>query len=240
MDNRNLDKALEIISKLLMSEEIGRTGENVALYEEYNNNMEVYDIVGTFLKKMNLKIYEYNYTLFVCAGENNKVFGYTNEELKRAIGLRLNKELYLCYYIIYHIVAALMGDGSGIRLTEYVKAEEIIRLIDATIPAIINKEYGIVLDECEENSFKTVALMWDELPAVVGEAGADRASKASKTGYVKLVFNFLVSQGLFVANEDRYYPKDRFLAIAKNYYDEYRGRLYRIMSAKEEKADAAD
>ena len=90
MDNRNLDKAMEIVSKLLTGEEVGSTGGNVSLYEEYNSNMEVYDIVQMFLKKMNLKIYEYNYSLFVCAGDNNKVFGYSNEELKRIIGLRLN------------------------------------------------------------------------------------------------------------------------------------------------------
>ena len=237
MDNKNLDRGLEIISKLIVGEEIKRDGANANLYEEYNSNMEVYDIVFNFLKKMNLKVYEYNYTLFVCPGENNKVFGYSNEELKRIMGLRLNKELYLSYYIIYHIVTAFVSD-SGMMITEYIKSEDVIKLVDASIPRIINKEYGIVIDEMEESSLRTVATLWDELPMVSNDESESKASKGSKMGYVKLVFNFLISQGLFAQSEDRYYAKDRFFAIAKNYYDENRGRLYEIMTSADRKVDS--
>ena len=242
MENKNLDKGLEIISKLIIGEEIGRNTGNASLYEEYNSNMEVYEIVSGFLKKMNLKIYEYNYTLFVCAGESNKIFGYSNEELKKAMGLRLNRELYLSYYIIYHILIALVSE-SGMNVTEYVRSEDIIGLIDTSIPRIIHKEYGIVINDMEENSLKAVALLWDELPMVANDDGEIKASKGSKMGYVKLVFNFLISQGLFVANEDRYYAKDRFYAIARNYYDDNRGRLLEIMTSMntaKELRDATD
>lgn len=241
MQSRNLDKGLEIISKLITGEEIGKNGANVTLYEEYNSNMEVYDFVQAFLKKMNLKVYEYNYALFACAGENNKVFGYTNEELKRIIGLRLNKELYLCYYIIYNIITVFLSQSGDFVLSEYVRAQDIISAVDMTIPRIINKEYGIVISDCEENSLKTIAVLWDELPMVSQEdADGTRASRGSKTGYVKLVFNFLIGQGLFVQNDDRYYAKDRFIALAKNYYDEHRGRLHSILSRKEDDVNATD
>ena len=45
MENRNLDKALDIVSKLITGENVSERGENAALYQEYNNNAEVYDIV---------------------------------------------------------------------------------------------------------------------------------------------------------------------------------------------------
>lgn len=51
MEQRNLDKALDIVSKLLMGEEISEKGSNAALYQEYNNNGEVYDIVHMSLKR---------------------------------------------------------------------------------------------------------------------------------------------------------------------------------------------
>lgn len=69
-------------------------------------------------------------------------------------------------------------------------------------------------------SFKAVGLLWDELPAVshaVYDGEKTKASKASKSGYVKLTFNFMVSQKLFVENEERYYPTDRFKALCENY-----------------------
>ena len=72
----------------------------------------------------------------------------------------------------------------------------------------------LVLKEMEENSFKTLALLWEELPLVTGEEGTSiRASRNSKKGYSKLVFNFLVSQELLAEAEERYYPTARFLSL---------------------------
>ena len=103
MENRNLDKALDIVSRLITGENVSERGANAALYQEYSNNAEVYDIVHMSLKKLNLNIYEYNNGLFVSAGDNNRVFGYSNEELRTAMGLKVNRELYLAYFIIYNI-----------------------------------------------------------------------------------------------------------------------------------------
>ena len=56
------------------------------------------------LKKMNLDIYEYKNSLYVSAGQNNPVFGYTNEELRKELGVKLNRELYLAYFVIYNTI----------------------------------------------------------------------------------------------------------------------------------------
>ena len=61
-------------------------------------------------------------------------------------------------------------------------------------------------------------------------------SKASRAGYVKLVFNFMLAQRLFVENADRYYPTDRMKALSENYFEEYRGRLYQLLGGEEEDA----
>ena len=46
MENRNLEKALEIFSALIKGEEISRKNKDTAsLYDEYNYNAQVYDIV---------------------------------------------------------------------------------------------------------------------------------------------------------------------------------------------------
>ena len=96
MDSRNLDKAIEIYARLIQGETIAKASrENSALYEDYYGNAEVYEIVGNLLKKLNLSIYEYNEALYITPGEGNRVFGYTNDDMKRILGLRLNKELFL-------------------------------------------------------------------------------------------------------------------------------------------------
>lgn len=234
MEDRNLDRALDITSKLIMGEEISRDS-NIALYEEYNSNGQVYTYVHAVLKKMNLDIYEYNYGLYVSPGENNRIFGYSNEELRRELGLKVNKELFLCYYIIYNIIMEFYTDTTTYNYVEFVKIEDVIATVDGSVGSIVDLSKGIVADEVEENSFKQVALMWNDLQAVTVDDVSDvRAARNSKSGYVKIVFNFLESQRLFTQVEGRYYPTDRFKAIIENYFDNYKGRIYEILKGKEE------
>ena len=142
MEDRNLEKALEIVSVLISGEEIGRTArKNMSLYESYESSSEVYELVHKILKSFNISLYEYKENLYITAGEKNWVYGYSNEELKKALGIKLNKELYLCYFIIYNIIAKFYHDTSGGTLAEYIKIDETIRLIDDSLVGVVRKLY---------------------------------------------------------------------------------------------------
>ena len=238
MDTRNKLKALDIYSSLIMGEEISRQDrKNGHLYEEYYQNAEVYEIVAQMLNRLNLNIYEYNDCLFLTAGEGNKVFGYTNEELKRLIGIRYNRELYLCYYLIYMVLLSFYKDSVSYQFKEYVKIEDIAMETTKSLAAVLSNLAIYSFEDIEEKSFKSVALLWDELPMVTSDDKEGlRASRSSKAGITKLVFNFLVGQGLFIDMEERYYPTDRFKALVENYFEEYRGRIYELLEGG--KADA--
>ena len=223
MENRNLDKALDIVSRLIMGEQVSESGDNSQLYQEYNTNAEVYDIVHMSLKKFNLNIYEYNNGLYVSAGDNNRVFGYTNEELRNRLGLRVNRELYLVYFIIYNIITEFYTDSASTTYAEFVRVEDIVRNVDSSVASIVDKKLGIIIDDVEENSFKQIALSWDALPV--------RAAKNSKTGFVKIALNFCVSQELLTEVQNRFYPTDRFRALIENYFDEYKGRMAELMQS---------
>lgn len=235
MDNRNLEKALEIFSSLITGEEIGRKNKDTAsLYEEYSDNSQVYDMVTMMCKKMNLSLYEYKDTLYLSPGSGNRVFGYTNEELKKEIGIRVNRELYLCYFIMYGVITRFYTDTSSGTFTEYVRNEDIINAVDGMLSSVISKINLMSLDEVEENSFQAIAALWEELPLVISEENAKakalvKAARGTKAGFVKLVFNFMEKQKLLVENEGRYYPADRLKALTENYFEQYKGRLYEIV-----------
>lgn len=229
MEDRNLEKALELISALIRGE------EDPLLFEEYRSNSEVYRLTLQIAAKLGLSIYEYQNHLYMTSGERNRVFGFTNEELKKTIGVRLNRELYLCYYIIYTIVTQFYQDSSTGSFVEYVRIDDVIRAVDQGLEAVISRIEVLVLSEIEENSFRTLALMWEDLPMITSEETlVRRAARNSKIGYVKMVVNFMVGQRLLIEAEERYYPTERFRALIENYYTENQGRLYELLNGKDE------
>ncbi len=234
MEERSLDKALDIYSALITGQEVSRSNQDTRdMYEEYYSNSAVYDITNRLVKKLNLNIYEYNESIYVTAGEGNRVFGYTNEDMKRQLGLRLNKELYMVYFIMYNALLNFYQDSASYQVKEYVKQEEIMESVSSYLMAITKDLSVYSMDDLEADSFKTIALLWDELPAVTSDdKDKNRASRASRTGYVKLTFNFLIAQKLFVEVEDRYYPTDRFKALVENYFEEYKGRIYKALGGE--------
>ena len=242
MESRNIEKALEISAKLAAGETVSEQGTNAALYQEYSTNPEVYDMVLLSLKKMELSVYEYNNSLFAAPKTHGSLFGYSNEALRRELGLRTNGELYLAYFIIYNIIMEFYTDTISATYAEFVRVEDIVRKVDDTTAGIVDKKNGFVLSEIEENSFRSLALSWDSLPAATGELSELRAAKNSKSGFVKLVCNFLVSQQLLSDNQERYYPTDRFRAVVENYFDESRGRIMELLDQSGEERDehAAD
>lgn len=230
MENKNLLEALDIVSRLITGEEIGRDDKgSSSLYDAYTTNGEVYDITQSICKKLNLSLYEYEYSLYASPGENNRVFGYSNDELKKEIGVKLNRELFLCYFVIYHVITWFYNDTAGYTFNEYVKIEDLINAIDSSLDTVTRELAVFSMSEVEENSFKMTALVWEDLPAVTGEEMNIRATRGSKYGFVKMTLNFLLKQELMIENEGRYYPKKRFRALVKNYFEDYKGRLYEIM-----------
>ena len=88
---------MDIISALLINEEIHRDrGANRGLYEEYLSNAEVYDMMHLMAGKMNLCLYEYQGGIYVSAGEENRVYGYSNEELKRTCRFSCSTSFIAC------------------------------------------------------------------------------------------------------------------------------------------------
>ena len=239
MEYRNLEKAIDLYARLIMGEEVKRdSGPNRQLYEEYSQNAEVYEIVDLIMKRLNLSLYEYNNGLYITAGEGNRVFGYSNDELKRMLGLRYNRELYLCYFIIYQMLLVFYTDTGSYQFVKCTSLEEIVTKTTQALKKIIRQLDVLVQDEVEENSFKEIAMLWDELPVNVAQENQGyRAGRSSRVGMVKLMLNFMVSQELFLDAQERYYPTERMKALVQNYFEDNRGRLYEILKEEDDNAE---
>lgn len=237
MDNQNLDTAMTLFSYLIAGEDVG-TDHHRELYDAWQNNSEVCDILLSVLKSSNLKLYEYQEHLYVTAGEGNRIFGFTNEELKRVIGLRLNRELYLAYLIMYNVLMNFYEDSFEAKDVAYIRVEEIVSSTDSLMARILSPDQMYVMTDLQEDSFRILSAHWQDLPLVpAGEEMVSlKAARGSKTGFVRLVFNFMENQGLLYQTEGRYYITPRFKAMAENYFDENRSMLYQLLSGGAENA----
>ena len=100
----SLNIALEIINTLLQNKEIKKS-ENTELYQQYVGNDEVESLCDMISEKMGFNIYRLDNTLNLCVMLDNKVFGYSNEDLKKKIKiLNKNEDIYLMYFIILTII----------------------------------------------------------------------------------------------------------------------------------------
>ena len=105
--------------------------------------------------------------------------------------------------------------------------------MDVNLKEIMLNINMMSLEEIEQDSFKEIAVTWEDMPVAASEENSKRAGRSSKLGFVKLVFNFMVSQKLMIESEGRYYPKDRFTAIITEYFEQYKGRIYEILKGEQ-------
>ncbi|MCR4838466.1 MAG: DUF6063 family protein [Eubacterium sp.] len=236
MEEKTLSKAMDIFSMLMSGEEIAKNRPGTSeLYQIYYANAEVYELVTKLLARLNISVYEYNETLFVTAGEGNKVFGYTNDDLKRILGLRRNRELYLVYFIIYQALLFFYTDSAAYQVKEYVRMEELLEVISRAAEQIVAEKDTFNHTAEEQEGFRSVALLWHELPLMVNEdKDRNKASRGSRYGYVKLTMNFLQGEKLFLSVDDRFYPTDRFRAIVEGYFEDGKGRIYRLLGGTDD------
>ncbi len=234
---KSMEKALDIYSVLATGRSLSASDKETAeLYNAFYSDSEVYDITTGLLSRLNLKLYEYNESLFVTAGSGNKVFGYTNDDLKKILNLRLNKELFLVYFIMYVALLQFYKASDTYQIKEYIRTDELLEAVTQEMGRISGSTDVYSDDDLNDSSFKAVSLLWDSLPPMISEdKDRTKASRGSRVGYVKLTSNFLVSEGLFLQVDDRLYPTDRLHAIAENYFEDngsaIRDALTRIREA---------
>ena len=103
------------------------------------------------------------------------------------------------------------------------------------IPSILGD--AAVAEDHSENSFKSVAALWESLPPFLNEdRERNKASRGSRYGMTKLTFNFLIAEKLFVNVDDRFYPTDRMHALAENYFEENRSLIREYLEQEKDNA----
>ncbi len=210
--------ALEIINELLQNQEISKI-KNMALYNEYVNNTEIENITNKIAEKMGFEIYHMERTLNLCVMPENKVFGYTNEDLKNRIKqFNRNEDIYLMYFVIITLITCFYKESGFNTPRTYLRFDEFIETIH-------HKFENLILEELEESSkkmqynFVMIKKVWERL----ADAKEERVgvSKNDKISFVRLVLKFLQEEKLVFYDENtrNIYITTRFKSIVYFYFE---------------------
>lgn len=216
--DENLDVALEIINVLIQEKEISKD-KNYELYQKYVMSAEVGNIADKVAKKMGFEIYRMDNTLNLCVMLDNKVFGYTNEELKRKIKiLNKNEDIYLMYFIILTIITCFYKESGLSSPRSYLALSELLETIEIKFQSLIKQD---IEKESKEKGYNFIDIknVWERLQDAREDINA--GGKKDKISFVKLVINFLEEEKLINFDTERQIISltTRFKAIIYYYFN---------------------
>lgn len=223
-----LDMALDIVQALLENKEISKT-ENQLFYQNYVNNAEVGNLTDKIAEKMGFSIYRLDNKLNLCVMIDNKIFGYTNDELKKKVKmLNKNEDIYLMYFIILTIITCFYKESGLNSPRSYLGLDELIDTIKVKFESLVKEDIDQVSKEKQYN-FKDIKKVWERLPD--GREDTVSAAKNDKISFVKLVLNFLQEEKLIFFEEERQIISitTRFKAIVYFYFENSKENKNQLM-----------
>ena len=218
LNEGNIDIALEIIYTLLAGEEISRES-NQELYNQYRNNIEIESLSMKIAKKMGFEIYDMDKSLTLCVMPNNKIFGYTNEDLKNKLKqLNRNDDIYLMYFIILTLITCFYKESGFNSPRDYISLEELINTINIKFDNLVKEDIEKESKEHQYN-FIDIKRVWERLPDARLEING--VAKNDKISFVKLILRFLQEENLIHYEEERKIITitNRFKAIVYFYFE---------------------
>jgi hypothetical protein len=219
-----LDSSFEIFNALLEGQDVGQA-KNRELYERYRYNPDIEEMVQYIADKMGMELYHYNEKLFLSPGTGNRLFGYSNDDLKRRIPyITRNDELYLCYFIIMVLITMFYKESGIDTPINYVRFSSLVEEVSNRFEALINIEDVETLSHEYQFNFADICKVWTTLPDAREDAqlGIQQRGKNDKISFTRNVCYFLQDEGLAVLDNDRnlIFPNDRFKAIIYYYYED--------------------
>ena len=217
----NVKDAFAVFMTLVSQGEVGK--KSARLLQAYKDAQEVRDIISdVFEAAAGVKVLNSVDKLYISPGVDNKVFGYTNQDLRELIGLKDNAELYTAYFVILCLVAMFYdGEDMNTATRQYVQVTELESYITAKTEKIGQLEEIAIIDEELEFGFSHAVHHWRDLPDYDDKLKSLARSKKNKVSFILSVCNFLQGQDLVHVQQDReIYLKDRLDCMVRRYYSD--------------------
>ena len=235
--------ALKIFLELVRKGQI-HLEEAPELVQAYKTDSEVQGLLTNLVEPLaGVKILDSLYTLYLSPNLDNRVFGYTNEQLRQLLGLKDNRELYLAYFIILALLALFYGEDSLGELSRtYVTIHDLEQFVTGKLADItgigkngVNAEKGEnqELEELEkelEINLKSSVELWQDMPEYDPELKKLRGTTKNRISFILKVGAFLQEEGLALVQQEReIYLTEKTEQMVRKYYSD-RGRKDKLLT----------
>ena len=214
-----LDEALAILKALLQGEEVSKN-KNVLLYEKYRYRTDVEEMLYHIAGKLELRVYSGNDRLFICPETGSRLFGWSNEELRRRISyITTNSELFTGYFIIMTLITMFYREAYPDTPVAYIKINDLVESVSKRMETLAQMEDLEKVSAENQVDFLEISKVWQRLPdAREGVSGG----KNDKVAFVENICRFLHEEKLIVLDFSQriIYPTERFKTIIWNYYED--------------------
>ncbi|MBE6049691.1 MAG: hypothetical protein E7214_03275 [Clostridium sp.] len=201
----NTKTALEIFSYLIRGIKVNNKN-NKDLYRALLTNSIVNEELHEIVNMHDLELYVTDREgAFVIAKANNKVFGYTNDELRNKLGIKSNKELYLGYFIIYSIISSFYIQSNYKTQVEYITSMSLLNTVEKKLAAISSNDS--LIETNEDHTFKAMYNYWSTELIESNNKNKETVDFNEKRGKTRLS---LINRILFFLVENEYMDKDEF------------------------------
>ena len=201
------------------------TSNDGGLLQAYKTQPEVREILADIIEPgFDVQVLNAVEKLYLTPGINNKLLGYSNQQLRQSMGLQNNVELYMAYFVMLCLLAMFYNSETLDAATrQYVPLKELEDFITSKLENIGRMEEITAAEAQLEFAFTAAASFWQELPPYDEKLKSLVRSKRNRVSFVLNVCRFLQGQDLIVVHEEReIYWRERLDCMVRRYYADSR------------------
>lgn len=216
----------EIIALLLTGEPISST-KHKEYHSLLNMDFTLKELVEFTLANFGMRLIKNNKdsgSFFITPGINNRIFGWKNEDIKKTLSLKTNKDMYVCYFIMYIIFISFFKETGNVVAKDFILASDIVDKVTTVLQSIELK--SISDDKNMNESFQIIKETWENKKVIDTEQTTESITKgilgSSQYHFVNKALFFMVKEDLLIKNEMElsYSTTERFKAIVSDFYNE--------------------
>ncbi|NSW89815.1 MAG: hypothetical protein HPY74_03865 [Firmicutes bacterium] len=215
-------KAFRIFLRLLEKSEMKKS-DDPALFNDYDDP-EVSHLMHLLEEEAGIMIIRAGDILYYSPHIDNRLLGFTNEELRNALRISNNTELYVVYIIILAIIIKFYnGENYNNKCRTMLKVEELENYITQKMENIsqLEEEEREKVDRELSYNFSSAARFWLNLPAYDEKIVQYSLSTGTRISYIFKTIRFLREQGLVnIDNENEIFTTSKMDALIMGYYPE--------------------